>query len=148
MAAFDADRAARFRGEPPVLVKMVSTEGSEQSAYTSADTLEFFQPKAEIAPTWRNEITLRSVEMSREYEPGIYVPRISPTPLLMIVASEDRIVPCDLALQAFDTAMQPKKLLIVPGGHYVVYMREFDLTSRAARDFYLEHLGCPQSLSG
>jgi fermentation-respiration switch protein FrsA (DUF1100 family) len=78
--------------------------------------------------------------MAREYEPGVYVPRISPTPLLMIVAGDDKVVPSDLALEAYETALQPKRLLIVPGGHYVVYLREFARTSSAARDFYVEHL--------
>ncbi|MGH3291446.1 MAG: hypothetical protein ACRDP7_06545 [Trebonia sp.] len=31
-------------------------------------------------PAWRNEVTLRSVGMFTEYEPGIYLPFISPTP--------------------------------------------------------------------
>jgi fermentation-respiration switch protein FrsA (DUF1100 family) len=119
---------------------MVAENSEGHSAYQSSDTADFFRSTAERAPTWRNEITLRSIEMSREYEPGIYVPRISPTPLLMIVASEDRVVPSDLALQAFETALQPKELLIVPGGHYVVYIKEFDRTSSAARDFFLDHL--------
>ena len=41
---------------------------------------------AERAPSWINECTLRSVEMFWEYEPGTYLPCISPTPLLMVVA--------------------------------------------------------------
>jgi uncharacterized protein len=41
------------------------------------------------APSWKNELTLRSVEMLHEYEPGGYVGFISPTRLLMIVALGD-----------------------------------------------------------
>jgi uncharacterized protein len=141
LAAFDADRLARFKGEKPVMVKMVEKGATGQAAaYSTEDTLEFMAITATTAPNWRNEVTLRSIEMSREYEPGIYVPRISPTPLLMIVASEDNIVPCDLALQAYQTALEPKQLLIVSGGHYNSYLREFERTSAAARDFYVEHL--------
>jgi len=38
-------------------------------------------------------VTLHSVELFTEYEPGIYVPRISPEPLLMIAALEDHLTP-------------------------------------------------------
>jgi len=40
-------------------------------------------------PGEENEVTLRTVEMLMEYEPGSYVDRISPTPLLMIVPLQD-----------------------------------------------------------
>ncbi|MCU1664644.1 MAG: peptidase, partial [Pseudonocardia sp.] len=36
------------------------------------------------APSWRNEVPLRSVEMFTEHEPISYVSYISPTPLLML----------------------------------------------------------------
>ena len=49
------------------------------------------------APSWRNETTLRSVEMFSEYEPGTYLPSISPTPLLMMPAQNDVLTPTDLA---------------------------------------------------
>lgn len=46
-------------------------------------------------------MTLRSTEMSSEYEPGVYVHRITPTSLLMIVAENDDVTPSDLALDAY-----------------------------------------------
>ena len=45
------------------------------------------RPARPRAPSWRNEVTLRSVEMFTEYEPGVYIDRISPTPLLMVVGA-------------------------------------------------------------
>ncbi len=140
LAAFEADRAARFRGEPPVMIPMASEDEAGKSGY-GADTRAFLESTREAAPAWRNEITLRSVEMSREYEPGIYVSRISPTPLLMVVAAQDQITPMDLALDAYERALEPKKLLMVKGGHYAVYREAFERTSAAACAFYWEHLG-------
>jgi hypothetical protein len=37
---------------------------------------------ASIAPELHNEITLRAVEMVREYEPGIYIPASAPITLI------------------------------------------------------------------
>jgi hypothetical protein len=79
------------------------------SALPTADSWEWFSQTGETrAPAWRNEVTLRSVEMFTEYEPGTYLPYISPTPLLLLVAAGDHLVPSELAIAAFDTAHSPR----------------------------------------
>ena len=78
-----------------------------------------------------------------EYEPGVYVERISPTPLLMVVAAGDHLTPADLALEAYQRAREPKRLVLLPGGHFEACTGDFDLASGAARDWFLEHLGSP-----
>jgi uncharacterized protein len=52
----------------------------------------------------RNEVTLRSVEMFTGYEPGAYLSYISSTPLLLLVAAGDHLVPSELAIAAFEGA--------------------------------------------
>ena len=74
--------------------------------------------RSEALPAWVNEVTLRSLELARAYEPAAYIRRIAPTPLLMIVATGDGLTPADLQQEAFNTAHQPKQLLLLPGGHY------------------------------
>src|SRR3954470_14130552 len=59
--------------------------------------------------------------LARMYEPGAWVPRISPTPLLMIVASHDTIMLTDLALASYEQALEPKRLELIPGGHFDPY---------------------------
>ena len=84
---FDADRAARYRGEPPAMVPVVAQDPLAPSALPTPDSWAWFSETGKTrAPSWRNEVTLRSVEMFTEYEPGTYLPWISPTPLLMVVA--------------------------------------------------------------
>ena len=88
-------------------------------------------------------MTLRSVEMFTEYEPIAYLPYISPTPLLHAAgASNDVLTPTDLAIAAYEKAREPKKLKILPGGHFDAYVDGFDDSSGpAARDWFLQHLG-------
>src|SRR5580693_9804576 len=87
---FDADRMARFRGEPPAMVPVVDKDPLAPSALPTSDSYTWFTETGNSrAPSWRNETTLRSVEMFTEYEPGTYLPWISPTPLLMCVAEND-----------------------------------------------------------
>lgn len=134
----EADREARFRGEPPAMLTVTSADPSEPCALPGAEAHDFFTGAA--APAWRNAVTLRSVEYAREYEPAPWVPRISPTPLLMIVAEEDWVTPTDLCLAAYNAALEPKRLVLLPGGHFDPYVARFAESSAAARDWFAQHL--------
>lgn len=134
------DRAARFEGKDPMMIPVVGEESTTPCALAGEEPWEFFQTSASIAPKWRNEITLRTVEMAREYEPGVFIPRISPTPLLMIVGTHDTVTPTDLTLNGYEQALQPKKLVLLDGGHFVPYVDRFKESSNAARDWFTKHL--------
>jgi uncharacterized protein len=138
---FDADRLARFRGEAPVMVPVVDPDPLAASALPTPDSWEWFSETGQTrAPAWRNEVTLRSVEMFTEYEPGVYLPWISPTPLLLVVAAGDHLVPSELAIAAFEQARQPKELVILPDGHFDAYVKGFEAASGHARDWFTRHL--------
>jgi uncharacterized protein len=141
-AAMEQDRAARYRGEPPAMVPVVDPDPLAVSALPTPDSWEWFTEAGKSrAPAWKNEVTLRTVEMLMEYEPAAYLERISPTPLLMVVAALDHLTPSDLALEAYQRAREPKKLLLLPGPHFDAYVNAFDAASGAARDWFLQHLG-------
>jgi len=139
---FDADRAARYAGDPPAMVPVVAEDPLAPSALPTPDSWTFFIETGKTrAPSWRNEVTLRTVEMLGEYEPGSYLARISPTPLLMLVAETDHLTPADLAIDAYEQARQPKRLVILPGGHFDAYVAGFGQASEPARDCFRQHLG-------
>jgi fermentation-respiration switch protein FrsA (DUF1100 family) len=141
-AALDADREARFAGKEPGMIPVVAEDPLAPSALPTPDSWQWFTETGNTrAPSWHNEVTLRSVEMFLEYEPGSYIGRISPTPLLMVVAAGDVLTVSDLAIDAYERAREPKKLVILPGGHFGAYTApDFDLSSSAARDWLVEHL--------
>jgi dienelactone hydrolase len=142
--AFDADRAARYAGQPPTMIPVCyADDPADPCALPTADTHDFFLgPIRERATTWRNEVTLRSVEMFTEYEPGDYLPRISPTPLMMVVAAGDHLTVSDLSLAAYGRANEPKQLLVLPGGHFEAYVGDgFRTSAPVQRDWFLMHLG-------
>jgi fermentation-respiration switch protein FrsA (DUF1100 family) len=135
----EADRLARARGEEPAMMPVVDADPTAPSALPTPDSYEFFN--AYEGTSWRNEVTVRTLEFLQGYEPGEYLKRISPTPLLMVVAPNDRLVAGELACAAFETAAHPKKLVLVPGGHFDAYVgRGFEISSGAARDWFVEHL--------
>jgi fermentation-respiration switch protein FrsA (DUF1100 family) len=84
---------------------------------------------------------VRSTRAARMYEPGQWVSRVSPTPLLMIIGLNDTITLADTGLAAYERAVQPKKLVTIVGGHFDAYHDRFEKTSGAARDWFVEHLG-------
>ncbi len=136
--AFAEDRARRMQGEAPAM-RPIAGEAADHPLYPHGEARDYFADAAQSAPAWRNEVTLRSMEFARGYEPGIYVPFISPTPLQMIVGLKDSITCTDLQLEAFNRALQPKKLVLLSGGHFAPYTDEFELSSGAARDWFVRH---------
>ena len=138
---FDQDRLARFQGEDPAMVPVVSEELLGEAALPTQDSYEWFtETKEERAPNWENQVTLRTVEMLREYSPIDYVERVSPTPLLMIIANGDHLAVADKAFETYETAREPKDLTILDGGHFDAYTKAFDTSSGAAVDWFTQHL--------
>jgi hypothetical protein len=140
-AMFNEDRRARARGEAPAMVPVVDADPDAPSALPTPDSYEWFTSTHQLrAPSWKNEVTLRSVEMFTEYEPMAYASFISPTPLLMIVALGDHLTVADLALEAYEKALHPKKLVTLSGGHFDAYVNDFDTASFAASDWFTTYL--------
>ena len=140
-AALDEDRVKRFHGEAPGMIPVVDEDPLAPSALPTPDSWEWFTETGRTrAPSWRNEVTLRSIELFAEYEPGTYLPYIAPTPFCMVVGAKDHLTPAELAIAAYERAHEPKRLVILPGPHFSAYTEGFDGASGAARDWFLEHL--------
>jgi hypothetical protein len=88
-------------------LKAVSDDPTELCAMAGPAAFEYFMEQQRIAPNWKNELTLRSMDLCRSVENSVFTPWISPTPLLMIVALDDDLAWPDLALDAYE---QPKSL--------------------------------------
>ncbi len=140
-AQFNEDRRRRFTGEPPTMIPVVAEDPLAPCVLPTPDSWQWFTEMGRTrAPAWRNEVTLRSLEMFMEYEPGAYIGWVSPTPLLLVVARDDHLTVADEAIAAYNQALEPKKLVLIPGGHFDAYARGFDVASTAARDWFVEHL--------
>jgi fermentation-respiration switch protein FrsA (DUF1100 family) len=138
--AFADDDRAQLRGEPPRRQAVVSDDPDIPASYRAKDAIDFYlQPVPD--GVWDNSVTVRSTQAARMYEPGYWVARVSPTPLLMIVATRDTITLTDLELAAYERALQPKRLVTVEGGHFDPYGSMFRRASAAAIDWFELHLG-------
>jgi fermentation-respiration switch protein FrsA (DUF1100 family) len=137
-AAFSDDERARARGEP---ARMQAVAGADvPAAYRTQEAIDFYlQPLGEGA-VWENTVTTRSSRWARMYEPGVWASRIGPKPLLMVVATHDTVAVTDLALEAYERAHEPKKLVMIPGGHFDPYSRRFEVACPAALAWFQQHL--------
>lgn len=136
----DAERRARFEGADPVTIPVCSNDPEVPAAFPGEFTYDYFHHYIDAAPNWVNACTVRSLDLALAYDVTGYMERIAPTPLLMIVTSVDTTTPTDLALAAFDRAHEPKRIMVVEGQHYDVYVKQFDQTSRAAAEWFAGHL--------
>ena len=140
-AALQDDRRNRYQGKPPAMVAVVAQNPMAPSALPTADSWKWFtETGATRAPSWKNEVTLRSVEMFMEYEPGAYLPFVSPTPLQIVVALGDHLTVADEALAGYERALHPKRLIPLKGGHFDAYIDGFEEASAAAADWFKQHL--------
>ncbi|QAY64197.1 alpha/beta fold hydrolase [Xylanimonas allomyrinae] len=138
---FNEDRRARFRGEDPVMVEVVNKDPMAPSALPTPDSYEWFIGTQHLrAPGFVNQTTLRSVERFSEYQPGAFIRLISPTPLLVCVAANDVLTPTKITIDGFHEAREPKKLVVLPGGHFDAYVDGFEESSSIQLAWFTEHL--------
>lgn len=138
-ARFDADEQTQLAGGDPERIAIVDADGATAAIYRDPEAVSFYLQEIPEG-LWENTVTLRSLRLSRGYEPGAYVGFVSPTPLMMIVGDNDRVTPTDLALDAYERAREPKRLEIFDGGHFDAYVSRFSETSGAAVEWIAEHL--------
>jgi fermentation-respiration switch protein FrsA (DUF1100 family) len=136
---FAEDDRSQLRGEPPRRQAIVSADPTIAAAYRASDAIDFYmQPVPDGA--WENNVTVRSTRAARMYEPGHWIARVSPTPLLMVAATRDTITLTDLELAAYERALQPKRLVTLEGGHFDPYLGGFKASSSAAVEWFRQHL--------
>lgn len=127
-------------GQAPRMQAVAGADPAQPAAYRSREAIDFYLQDLGGAD-WNNTVTVRSSDRARQYEPGIWAARIAPTPLLMIVADEDRVTLADLELQAYEAALQPKRLVLLRGGHFTPYDTHFPIACGAACEWFAAHLG-------
>ncbi|MBM4226504.1 MAG: acetylxylan esterase [Gammaproteobacteria bacterium] len=135
-----AERRAIAAGAEPTLIEICSDDPAKPFDAPGRRTWRYFDGWRQRGVPWENRVTLRSLDLRFDFDARPFIPRISPTPLLMLVANQDTITPTDVALAAFDSALSPKQLELVRGDHYHPYEDGFALSSSVARDWFLKHL--------
>jgi pimeloyl-ACP methyl ester carboxylesterase len=137
--ALAQDRIARYKTGEVNYLPVVAADNN--AVLNTSDSYEWFTTTHQKrAPRWENRVTVESVEKFIEYSPAAYLARVSPTPFLMMVAESDVLTPADVAIAAFSRMHEPKKLVILPGGHFDAYVAGFAQSSENAIAWFRQWL--------
>jgi uncharacterized protein len=136
----DAERTRLVQGEKPATIQFVAPDPSVPAAFPEPRSYEFYTKTGEAISSWRNEITIRSLDRWLEHDVIGFIKHISPIPLLAIIADQEQISPTDLQIAAFTEAREPKKLIVVPGDHYVAYQEQFSVFASEAANWFVQYV--------
>jgi fermentation-respiration switch protein FrsA (DUF1100 family) len=156
-AAFRALRAAlddpagpgtaAARGAPAGPVAVVEapdgTAGAGLPAFLpQPESTEWFLRAGGEGTRWENRVWLGSApEGAPFFDPGVAVAHVAPTPLLMVVATNDTLAATDVALASFARAGEPKQLEVVEGHHFTPYDGEaFTRVAAVTSEFFTRKL--------
>lgn len=106
-------------GRRPVVVAMVGPPDAV-AVFTDAEDYSVAMALAEEAPTWRNEMSARSLFSLIRYRPGQLAGRLR-MPVLVCVAEDDTAASLRLAIRAAEAAPHGQ-LRRYPGGHFAAYI--------------------------
>lgn len=114
------DRIARYSSGTVNYMKVVAPDG-EACFLPGQENYDAFMEMVDIAPNWRNEITLESLEKIREFNPVSSIHWIAPRALLVIAAENDNLIPIETVKSSFEKAEEPKELIVLPILHFEIY---------------------------
>jgi fermentation-respiration switch protein FrsA (DUF1100 family) len=134
-----------LRPNQTLMIPVVS-DGPGPATLPGKEAWQWKQRSAAWTSTWRNEVTVRSVLAAMRDSVRPAMPRIAPTPLLMVVANRDHYCFTEEQRRAFATAGAPKKLYEVDGGHFDFYDGPgLSQVLPVEADWFQTHLGSEQT---
>jgi fermentation-respiration switch protein FrsA (DUF1100 family) len=109
---------------------------------TERQLVEFLNAGKAAHPSWRDTITLESIERILEFSPLSMVHRITPRPYMIIAAGGHDIVhPAWAVSELFERAREPKRLVFLPYDQTALYFGQgLDESNDLAGRFFAEHL--------
>jgi alpha/beta superfamily hydrolase len=116
LTALEEDRRRRFEGGASALIPLSGQYG-ELCAMPTADAnqAEHFVTLKRTFPTWREDVTLESIERVLEFDPTGVIDLISPRATCLITAEGiDLVHPLDQILEAYARCFEPKRLVLLP----------------------------------
>ena len=115
------DRTERYKTGAVKYMKVVSPE-DEPCLLPGQEAYEEYMALTKTAPTWRNEVTLESIEKMREFDPVSLIHLMAPTALLLIPGEKDSLIPMEAVRATYERAHEPKAISVLPITHFEAYI--------------------------
>lgn len=134
------DRIQRYETGRVNYVKIVAPKG-EPCIFPDKDAYEWYMEFKELAPEWKNEVTLESLEKVREFDPTSMIHLMAPTALLLIAGENDNLIPIATVKETYNRAQDPKSLSVLPITHFLPYKEPWlSKVAGLATDWFRNHL--------
>lgn len=144
LVRLERDRQRRFRGEASERVPVTGLARKDAFAAMPSDQqiIEFLDTAKTEMSTWREDLTLESVEKVIEFDPSSVIDLIAPRPLRIVTAAGyDVIHPIDQIQDAYERAKDPKSLILLPYHQLEMYDQPaMNVGLGHAVDWFNEHL--------
>ncbi len=134
------ERRRWARGEEPAMIAVCSDDPATPHAFPGLRTHAFFHAWGDRAGKWKNECTVRSLDLCLEYDPTPYLENLGTTPFQFVVGEDDMTTPADIAIAGYARIKGPKELKLIPGDHYTSYIEYIDVAASSAADFMARQL--------
>ena len=134
------DRIQRYETGRVNYMKVVAPEG-DPCIFPDKDAYDWYMEFKELAPEWKNEVTLESLEKVREFDPTSLIHLMAPTALLLIAGEDDNLIPLNAVKETYNRARDPKSLSILPITHFLPYKEPWlSKVAGLATDWFQDHL--------
>ncbi len=143
LAQLDADRRQRYLTGQGAQVLLSGGPGQFSAMPTDDPNMaDHFVMLKKTFPTWREDVTLESLERVLEFTPTALVDQIAPRAVCMIAASGvDLVHPLDQIVDAYERCHEPKRLALLPyAGLDLRFDPGWSQALQAAVDWFDEHL--------
>ena len=95
----------------------------------------------ELFPTFKNQMTLESLEHVLLWAPVNFIHRLAPTPLLMVTGVDDQVHAIDEVLRAYDRGWEPKRLELLQVNEFGLSIEPgLGQSMNLAAEFFDQHL--------
>ena len=134
-----ADRAAQLAGEEPMYLPLVDEDGVMPLGQKSG--LGFFTTMDDMDLPVENRVSVQSYMRLLNWNILHLLPKISPTPVIMITPELDQVFPAEKQKEAFDLLGEPKEHYVIEGKHHFNWMfGDMDKVFNRQLDFLKKHM--------
>ncbi|UCD08370.1 MAG: alpha/beta fold hydrolase [Dehalococcoidales bacterium] len=134
------DRLERFRTGIINYIPIVNQPG-QPCVLTGKEAYDFFMSTTDIAPNWRNQMTVESIEKMREFDVISSIELLSPTPIIFIPAENDGLISIESIVNVYNKISEPKSLVSLPITHFEIYSDPWlSKAANIASEWYQAHL--------
>lgn len=132
------DRAGQLAGEEPMYLPLVDEDGCTPLGQFLGN---FFTTMDSMKMPIENRVTVQTYMRCLNWNILHLLPKISPTPVIMVTPENDQVFPAKRQKEAFDLLCEPKEHCVLVNKHHFDWMfGDMDTAFNRQLDFLKKHM--------